>query len=481
MSQLVLFFALQLLGSWVCIAVGPAREPVLGMALGFLIGLAVAVFLSIPLLLLGAFTSTTVSAMLLVAFAAAVGLAARRGRATLALAVRTLIWAMAFVALCVPFCHWDVSAMTYDSQVFVDYAIALQEMEGLPLDTLTHLHAWGSFQIIAHALAIITGESHLYALAPAFSISLVATFAVALHRGLDELVVPARRRTLVVILVLAALLAIPLVRLHVVYIHANWAAGGYLFVYVVLFWFADLKDDPSYLLLAFLGLLAFSFARVESPMFVAPFLVLTLSQTRLRRAQVVGPYLAFTLVLAAWLALMAAVVPDDSIYLTPGRSLLMAATITLIFPAFLARDTAIGKWLVPFVPRLAAALLVLVLVLGAVLRFDEFSTMFLIWQRDLWLGSFWGHVLWPTFAVLAVLSRWVEAPPFSRPLRYGIALFFGLIVLLTILADEYGSGRYGSLTRVTLQIVPLIWFYLAITFAPAWSRLTDAKASEPIR
>lgn len=481
MSQLVLFFTLQLLGSWACIAVGPAREPTLGMALGFLIGLAIAVFLSIPLLLLGVFTSATVIAMLLVSLAAAVGLAVRRDRATPALAVRVLIWALGFTVLCAPFCHWDVSAMTYDSHVFVDYAIALQDLEGLPLDTLTHLHAWGSFQIIAHALAVITDETHLYALAPAFSLSLLATFAVALHRGLDELAVPSRRRTFAVALVLAALLAIPLVRLHVVYIHANWAAGGYLFVYVVLFWFADLRRDPSYLPLAFLALLAFSFMRVESPMFVAPVLVLTLSQTRLARAQVVVPYLAFTVLLVAWLVLMAAVVPDDSIYLTPGRSLLMAAAIAMIAPAFLARDTALGTRLAPLVPKLVVGLCVAVIAAAAVLRFEVFSTMFPIWQRDLWLGSFWGYFLWPTFAVLAVLSLRVEPAPYARAMGYGIVAFFSLIVLLTTIGDEYGSSRYGSLTRITLHVVPLIWFYFAIVFVPAWSRLADAKASEPIR
>src|SRR5258706_92711 len=146
MSQLLLFFALQLLGSWACLAVGPKQEPGLGMAMGFLIGLAIAVFLALPLLLLGVFTAGSVGAV----------------------------------------------------------------------------------------LAVGTWESHLYALAPAFSLALLATFAVALHGGLRELGVPPRVRALAVGLVIAVMLAVPLVRLHVIYIHANWAAAGYLFVFAAL-------------------------------------------------------------------------------------------------------------------------------------------------------------------------------------------------------------------------------------------------------
>ncbi len=480
MSQLVLFFVLQMLGSWACLAMGPKQEIWLAMAMGFLIGLAIAVFLSVPLLLLGYFSAPTVIAMLLGSLAAAVALAVRRQRATLAIALRFLVWAIGFTALCVPFCLSNVSERTYDSNVFVEYAIALQDMERLPLETLTHLHAWGSFQIIAHAQAVITEESHLYALAPAFSVSLLATFAVALHRGLGELDVPSRTRVVAVALVVAAILAIPLVRLHVVYIHANWAAAGYLFVFAVLFWLADLKNDASYLPLAFLGLLAFSFTRVESPMFAAPFLVLTLSQTRLRGAGLLLPYLGFTFVLTAWLLLMAAVVPDDSIYLTPTRSLLMVAAVVAIFVAFLVRATALGARLLPIIPPLLAISCLVVIAIAAATHFDVFRTSFTIWQRGLWLGSFWGYFLWPLFAVLAVWSLRVQPPPFSRPLRYGIAVFFTLVVLLTTLGADYGPGRFGSLTRVTLHIVPLIWFYFALVFAPAWCRWRSAAKGEPV-
>jgi uncharacterized membrane protein (Fun14 family) len=474
MTQLLLFFALQLLGSWACLAAGP-RDVGLCAALGFVVGLAVAVFLSLPLLLVGQFTVVVVVSVLAVAMLGSVALAVRRQRASLDAGLRLLAWAVGFTALCIPFCIWDLSRLTYDSGVFLEYAEAFQADHRLSLETLGYLHSWGSFQVVGHALALLTGEKFLYALAPAFSISFLATLAVALHRGLGELGVPGRARVLAVALVVAAILAIPLVRVHVVYVHANWAAAGYLFVFAALFWLADLKNDASYLPAAFLSLLAFCFSRVESPMFAAPFLVLALSQTRLARSAILVPYLGFTLVLASWLLLMTLVIPSDSEYLSPSRSLVMVAAICGIFVLFLVRDHAFMKQLLPHVPRLVVGLSVAAIGVIAVARFDVFSYMFPTWQRDLWLGSFWGFFVWPLFAILALLSLRVAAPPFSRPLRYGIAMFLALIVLLTALGDEYGSGRFGSLTRVTLQIVPLIWFYFALVFTPACCRWRQTR------
>ncbi len=468
MGQLPLFLALQLLGSWVCLAVGPKREPALAIAMGFMIGLAITVFLSLPLLLLGAFTVPAVVAVIAVPLGASIWVA--RHRVTRRTVLWLLVWAAAFTALCVPFCASNVAVLTYDSHVFVSYGESLRDDGELRLETLSYLHAWGSFQIVAHALTLLTGDPFLYALAPAFSISFLATIAVATHRGLARL--SPRARVLAAIIVVAVLLAIPLVRLHAVYVHANWAAAGYLFVFSSSWWFADSDDDALYLPVAFLAMLAFCFNRVESPMFAAPFLLLAVTQTRLSRRAVLTSYLPFTLVLIGWLALMASLVPDDENYLTPTRTLLMVAAIAGIFVVFVVRI----QRLIPLIPPLVAIGSLLAVSAAAVLRLDVFGSMFPSWQHDLWSGSYWGYFAWPLIALLAILALRVPAPPHSRALRYSVGLFFALVVLLTCLGDEYGKGRYGSLTRITLQVVPIIAFYFALTFAPIVSERTGSSA-----
>jgi hypothetical protein len=42
--------------------------------------------------------------------------------------------------------------------------------------------------------------------------------------------------------------------------------------------------------------------------------------------------------------------------------------------------------------------------------------------------------------------------------------------MLAAFSHEFDQGRYGGLTRVTLHVVPLLLFYLALVFAPAFSR-----------
>lgn len=476
MSQLILFVAVQLLGSWGWLAIGPRDAPRFATALGFLLGLAFAVFMGVALLLLGVFTAGWVGGVLGLTTVIAIALAAYRRRVTPRAVAWLLVGAAGFAALCVPFCVWDLSVLTYDSHRFIALAGEFRDQERLSLGDLSHLHAWSTFEVVAHSLAVITSERHLYALAPAFSISLFATLAAVLDRGLHELGVGARRRTFAISLAIGLLLAVPLVRLHVVYIHANWTAAGYLFAFAALWWLADVRRDPSYLPGAFLSLLAFSFARVESPMFTAMVLVLMLSTTQLARSAILIPYVLFTLVLTAWLVTLATVVPADSLYLTPARTLLMAGVVFGVFVVFLARETSLGRRLAPKIPPLVAVLAVVGIAIVAVLRSETFLISFPRWQRDLWRGRFWGLFLWPTCAVLAVLAlRW--RPPRSlRPVGYAIALFFALVTFLAALGDAYGPGRYGSLTRITLHVVPLIAFYFALVFTPARSR-SDLRES----
>jgi hypothetical protein len=115
-------------------------------------------------------------------------------------------------------------------------------------------------------------------------------------------------------------------------------------------------------------------------------------------------------------------------------------------------------------------LCVIGIVFAAATNADVFQQSFTTWQRDLWLGGFWGYFLWPAVALLALLTFVVPAPPSSRPLRYGTLLFFALVTMLSAFSHEFSHGRYGGLTRVTLHVVPLLLFYFALVFAPALLR-----------
>jgi hypothetical protein len=112
----------------------------------------------------------------------------------------------------------------------------------------------------------------------------------------------------------------------------------------------------------------------------------------------------------------------------------------------------------------------------AISRFDAFEVSFANWQGDLWLRPYWGYVAWPVFALLALLAIPGEHPQATRALRYMLGLFFVLVTLLAAIAPPgyYGSGRYADLNRITVHVVPLLGFYLALTAIPKLSRLRRA-------
>lgn len=459
MRQLVLLFAVQLFGACACQAAGLA--PWLSQALGFLVGLALAVILALPVLLLGVFTAPVMAGVLVAAFLGVAWIARARLQPWL-----TLGWALGFTAACVPFVLDDLSVKTYDSYVFVHYAGMLREAHALPLDGID-LDTRGIFQIVGHALSVFTGDAFLTALTPAFSISIGATFAVALDRGLRDRVLP-RARWIGIALALVVLLAIPMVRLHAVFLHTNWASAGYWFVFAALFWLAEVEQDRRYLPIAFLALLAYALNRVENPMFGAVFLAIAVLATRFDRRALAAPLLAFAVLLVGWLVLLVSVVPEASLHLSPAKGLLMIGAVVAVVALWLLREVPLVRRLLPYaLPAIAIASGLGVLAL-VVVRFEAFVVSFGSWQGDLWLRPYWGYFAWPLFALLTIASCWLEHPPHARAVRYSIALFFLLVLLLTALAPAgyYGSGRYADLNRISIHVVPLLCFYFALVFIP---------------
>lgn len=460
MQQLGLLFALQVLGATAGLACGLSTW--LGQATGFLVGLALAVVLAVPVLLLGQFTAPVMGGVLVATLISLAWIARPSPRVVLT----TVLWALGFTAVCAPFVVEDFSVMTYDSHVFIGYAGKLRDSHAFTFGAID-FHSRGIFQIVGHAFAVFTGDTFLTALTPAFSISVGATFAVALDRALRDQVSP-RTRWIAIAVVVLAIFAIPMVRLHVVFIHTNWASAGYWFVFAALCYLAEAEQDRRYLPLAFLALLAYALNRVENPMFSAVFLAIAVAATRFERRALAVPLLAFTALLVGWLIVVISVIPADSLHLTPTKALLMiGALVAVAIACFLREVPAIRRLMPAALPAISIASAVGVLAL-VVIRFDAFQISFANWQGDLWLRPYWGFVTWPVVVILTVWSLWIEHPPHARAVRYSLALFFLLVILLTALAPAgyYGTGRYADLNRITLHVVPLLGFYLALVWIP---------------
>ncbi len=469
MSQLFLFLALQILGVVLCMAVGPWRRIWLCSALGFAVGLACMVFVSIVVLLLGAYrfeVMAIVYAALLGAGIAATVKRQRWNRRTLVVAASS---ALGFTALCFPFCYYNFSALSYDSHMFVLYGHVLGGDGRLTFEMLERLNAWGVFQVIAHAMSAFVKQDYLYGLAPAFAISMLATFAMVVEEALEELRVARLHRVLWIVLAITALLAIPLFRFHVIYIHANMASAGYLLFFVALFWLAEVKNEPSYLPVAFLSLLAFTVMRVEAVPFALVFLILTVMDTRLPRREVLRCYLPYTAAIVGWFSLLALIVPADSVYLTPMKCVLFGLAIGMLFGYWSVSDRWWFRRLTPYLPHLAVAACGLGIVAAYLTHEANMRESAGIWLDDLWSSTWWASV-WKYIVVLAVVGFFLPSPPLRKPLVLGVWLFFGLVLIVSSTGTAFGPDIDGSLIRMTIHILPIVVFYGALKFAPLLTR-----------
>ncbi|MBA2540537.1 MAG: hypothetical protein H0V17_12925, partial [Deltaproteobacteria bacterium] len=459
------FVALHVLGVVVCMAVGPWQRIWLCSALGFAVGLACMVFVSLGPLLLGAFNFGVMAVLYATLLGVCISVAVNRQRWTRRTLQAAGIGVLGFAALCFPFCYWNFSAFSYDSHMFVMYGRAIGADGHLSSDMLQHLDKWGMFQVVAHAMSAFVKQDYLYGLAPAFAVSMLATFAVVLGEALGELRVGTRHRALWICLAVIVLLAIPLFRFHVVYVHSNMGSSGYLLFFVTMFWLAEVKNDASYLPIAFLSLLAFTVLRVEAVPFALGFLLLTVMTTRVPRQQIVRWYLLYTVVLVAWFALLASIVPTDSVYLTPKKCLLFAAAIALLFAYWLVRDRWWFRRLTPYIPHLTVVACGLGIVAAYLTNEANMRESAEIWLDDLWTSTWWASI-WKYVVVLAIVGVFLPAPPFRKSLVLGVWLFFGLILILSSTGTAFGPDIDGSLIRMTIHILPIVVFYGALKFAP---------------
>jgi hypothetical protein len=468
LSQLILFAALHVLGVVVCLAVGPWQRIWLCNALGFAVGLACMVFVYLGVLLVGVSHIAVTIALYAALLGACIHVTVKRQRWDRRTLQAAIVGALGFAALCLPFCNWNFSSFSYDSHSFVMYGRILGADGQLSLDMLQHLDKWGMFQVVAHAMCAFVKQDYLYGLAPAFAVSMLATFVVVLGEALVELRVEKRYRALWMGLAVAVLLAIPIFRFHVIYIHSNMGSSGYLLLFVALFWLAEVKNDPSFLPLAFLSLLSFTVLRVEAAPYAIAFLVVTVMDSRLPRRALLPWYLAYTAFLVAWFALLGLVVPADSVYLTPTKCALFATAFFLLFAYWLIKDRPVIRYLTRYLIPLTVVACVLGIIAAGVTHGDNMRESASIWLGDLWRSPWWASI-WKIVAILTVVGLFVPAPPMSKRWVLGVWLFFGLTLIVSSTGTAFGPDIDGSLIRMTIHILPVVVFYGALKFAPLLS------------
>lgn len=472
MTQAPLFLAIFLIGLPITFAFGPRRYPALCCALSFQVGLAVTVFSALLLLVFGLpCTVWTIGALAIGAAAASViRRHVRFDRATLGLIAG---YTAGFAVVAGVLSYWNLSAMSFDSHHIVMLAKIIGHDQALESRTLAELQSWGVFQVIAQSFAAFTLQDYLYSLQPVFGVAFLPVFAIALWHASGRLGATGRLRVAAVVLVTVALGTVYAYALHHVFIHTNLGTAVYLFGFIVVFWLAELDQDPDSLPLAFLFLLSLALHRLETPVVALIALVTTAISTDLPR-RVITPLLAvFTAIVSSWYVLLSFHLEPKNPFLTPRRSLVIAALVAGFFVWWMISNHPRLRRINRHLHTIAVVACVVALILAFATKTDHMTHSIESWVTNLRTLPHWGHV-WYGLAAALVLGFLIPPPPRYRVFTLTIWLSLAYWLILSYAREPYRVAMLDSANRMTVHILPLFFFYLGIKAIPAISAPRDA-------
>ena len=449
-------------------AAGLRRRIWLCAALGFFVGLATYVLLSLLVLGFGIpYRLQTMASALIAVVIASLVVIARVGRPTSRDLKIGAGFTFVFAAISLPLTHWNLSLLARDSHMFVGLGRMIGDDAGLADGVLTLLCDWGVFVPVAQSAAAFLPQEYLYGLSLQLAMSFAALFPLLLRAGLDALAPEPptrgqwRKNALWIAVITAAMFSIFHYQHHFVHIHNNFGTSVYLFIFVSLFWLAEVKGEPELLPIAFLAAVAASFHRVENPIVTLLFVVVVVFPSRLpRRALAVG-LVSLIIPVIAWHALLATEAPTENQFLNATRCYLLIAVLVAVLIGWLATQHQRLGSLAQRAPEIALALCSLALLLAFALKPAHMGESTSNWVFNL-VSGYWG-VAWPLIGLLIVLASFLPRPANGKIIVYGVAAQILLIVFLGFGRSPYIANHVGSsANRMMMHFFPLLFFYLGL-------------------
>lgn len=461
MTQLPLFVAMALIGTALTLGFGLRNAPHLNASLGFVVGLAATVLTALAILVVGVpLTELSLGLGMLPIVALAVRAAVKRGVGKRELAIAAT-WLVGFAVVAAPLCRHNLAIMTFDSHKYVMIGHIIGHDGAILKETYVALAKVGVFQTVVHALHAFTLQDFLFAEPVVFGLSFAGAFlAAGAHAGRLFGVPPARVR-ITVGLVALALFTISMSVRHIVYIHTNFASGAYVFVYVTLFWFAEISEDATPLPLAFLGLAAFTFQRVEAPAFTLVLLAFTTLPSRLPREKLTPWILTLLAGTIVWYQALARYVPHGK-FLTPSRCHLVSAALVAfaLFWLFAMRGS-LATFVRKHLSQIVAVALALAMVGAFATKFEHMLVSAEAWALNLTELPHWGYS-WFFIVVMVFVSLRLPVPRFRQAYSHAIVATLFTVLLLAYGRVPYRFNVNDSANRMTMHILPLMFFYIGL-------------------
>ena len=371
---------------------------------------------------------------------------------------------------------FNLAILTTDSEFIFAIGRSIAHYGEIQSGIGGELTSRGIFQTLIQSASLFLESEYLHAPIALLALSTLGTFLYLGWRALGS----SLRGMGLALLACVALASTYNVALHIFYIHENFASGAYLLLSMACFFSAERERESAWLPFAFAFLLAFTLQRVENPLPALLFLALLSSESRFPLRTLFPWTLIWGGFVAFWYLWLLSFTGASEPALRPGPHLLQRTHVLIILAALPLTLAGIPLLHHPRLSRVRAhlpalALGSILLSLGAAFLWN--TEHMILSAEAVWRGltaPFWGYAWYVTIA-LALLSLSIQRVPLSRTLVYGSLSYLLVILLMAVARNPYDGRWADSATRMFVQILPLLSFYLLLTYGKARS----ARESRP--
>jgi hypothetical protein len=354
-----------------------------------------------------------------------------------------------------------VTLVSYDSiiQMMIGRTLVLDVWN---LDVAPYLASWGAYLIAMQGSSVLIGVDYLSSFQGLLGLSLVGILISSLLAASLELRALPGTRMVTIGLGVALLISTYFVVFQAVYVHNNLPSAVLLLIATHALWQLAVNGQENWARLALLGLIGFTLCRTESPLFVAVLLCIALcdSDSGIARRAALSIVLPYTGFFAVWYTFLYITIGAGTDILSPGKVLVLAASILGTAGAVSLRD---HHCLAPLIRRLPLAIVLAAttwVMLALLTRFDHTSQSMGTVLHNLAGKGHWGATWWTigiALAMTAVLPRF----PGQRFIVYFSIAFVALVLGLgSMLAYRLGWG--DSANRMFTHLLPLLIFMLVL-------------------
>ena len=379
---------------------------------------------------------------------------------------KELIWTLssitAFVLILFAATTWNFSTGTMDSISKIMYGKSLA-YDGITSFNQSSFGSMGSFAIIMQSISVLIRDDYVFLVAPSFAYSLLMIFLLL---G-KQILFPVTKNWLpITLLTFLFLMSTYFMRFQIFYIHDNLIVGTFLITSLASFWLSMRENNPYWLIFGSLGLLGFSLARIENPIFSIFFLAIVLYTQKVPKKYQLFTFIPFLSLNILWYIRIFMTLDAEGRLLKTGNTLLtIGAMLGFGLYIYLSwKSNWIEANITPRIDSLMLASLISALLFFIIQQPAHTISNISIIARNFYVDGLWGVTSIVSTFFLILIPIPDSNNKEDRIFSLSIIVFLLLMVLVGGLRSPYRLGWSDSANRMMVHIMPTVFLYIIVKY-----------------